>query len=132
MKIYHNPRCSKSRQALAILTEGGAEVDIVAYLQAGLDEAELVDLQAKLGLELRAMMRTGEAVYKELGLKEEVDEAKLRAAIIANPIFWNARWSYPTKQRSSVGRPNWPLNFCKWTIFRLIFRYVSSSTITWR
>ena len=87
LKIYHNPRCSKSRQALAILTEGGAEVDIVAYLQAGLDEAELVDLQAKLGLELRAMMRTGEAVYKELGLKEEVDEAKLRAAIIANPIL---------------------------------------------
>lgn len=87
LKIYHNPRCSKSRQALAILTEGGAEVDIVAYLQAGLDEAELIDLQSKLGLELRAMMRTGEAVYKELGLKEEVDEAKLRAAIIANPIL---------------------------------------------
>lgn len=87
LKIYHNPRCSKSRQALAILTEGGAEVDIVAYLQAGLDEAELIDLQSKLGLELRAMMRTGEAAYKELGLKEEVDEAKLRAAIIANPIL---------------------------------------------
>lgn len=87
LKIYHNPRCSKSRQALAILTEGGAEVDIVAYLQAGLDEAELIDLQSKLGLELRAMMRTGEVVYKELGLKEEVDEAKLRAAIIANPIL---------------------------------------------
>lgn len=87
LKIYHNPRCSKSRQALAILTEGGAEVDIVAYLQAGLDEAELIDLQSKLGLELRAMMRTGEAVYKELGLKEEVDETKLRAAIIANPIL---------------------------------------------
>lgn len=87
LKIYHNPRCSKSRQALAILTEGGAEVDVVAYLQAGLDEAELIDLQAKLGLELRAMMRTGEAVYKELGLKEEADEAKLRAAIIANPIL---------------------------------------------
>lgn len=87
LKIYHNPRCSKSRQALAILTEGGTEIDIVAYLQAGLNEAELIDLQAKLGLELRAMMRTGEAVYKELGLKEEVDEAKLRTAMISNPIL---------------------------------------------
>ena len=87
LKIYHNPRCSKSRQALAILTDAGADVDIVEYLQTGLREAELVDLQAKAGLELRAMMRTGEAVYKELGLKDEADEAKLRAAMVANPIL---------------------------------------------
>lgn len=87
LKIYHNPRCSKSRQALAILTDGGADFDIVDYLQTGFGEDELVDLQAKAGLELRAMMRTGEAVYKELGLKSEGDEAKLRAAIVANPIL---------------------------------------------
>ena len=87
LKIYHNPRCSKSRQALAILTEGGADFDIVEYLQTGLAAAELVDLQAKAGLELRAMMRTGEAVYKELALKDEADEAKLRAAMVANPIL---------------------------------------------
>ena len=87
LKIYHNPRCSKSRQALAILTDGGADFDIVEYLQTGLGEDELVDLQAKAGLELRAMMRTGEAIYKEMGLKSEADEAKLRAAIIANPIL---------------------------------------------
>ena len=56
-------------------------------MQIGLAAAELVDLQAKVGLELRAMMRTGEAVYKELGLKDEADEVKLRAAMVANPIL---------------------------------------------
>ena len=87
LKIYHNPRCSKSRQALAILTDGGADFDIVEYLQIGLDPDELADLQAKTGLDVRAMMRTGEAVYKELGLKEQADEATLRAAMVANPIL---------------------------------------------
>lgn len=87
LKIYHNPRCSKSRQALAILTEGGAEFEIVEYLQTGLTADELTALQAKTALELRAMMRTGESVYKELGLKNEADEEKLRAAMVANPIL---------------------------------------------
>lgn len=87
LKIYHNPRCSKSRQALAILTEGGADFDIVEYLQTGLTADELTALQAKAGLELRAMMRTGESVYKELGLKTEIDEAALRTAMVAHPIL---------------------------------------------
>lgn len=87
LKIYHNPRCSKSRQALAILTEAGADFEIVEYLQTGLSRDELRDLQAKSGLEARAMMRTGESVYKALDLKNETDEARLLAAMADNPIL---------------------------------------------
>lgn len=87
LKIYHNARCSKSRQALAILTDAAAEFDIVDYLQAGLSLDELRSLQAKSGLEARAMMRTGEAIYKQLDLKTQTDEAALLAAMVAHPIL---------------------------------------------
>ena len=85
--IYHNPRCSKSRQALAILTEGGAQIEMVEYLKHRLDAAALTALRDKMGVETRAMMRTGEAIYKELCLKDETDEAKLIAAMAAHPIL---------------------------------------------
>mgnify|MGYP000412444501 FL=1 len=85
--IYHNPRCSKSRQALAILTDGGANPEVVEYLNAPLDGASLVALRDKLGLETLAMMRTGEAIYKELNLKQETDDAKLVQAMAENPIL---------------------------------------------
>jgi len=85
--IYHNPRCSKSRQALAILTDGGANPEVVEYLNAPLDGASLVALRDKLGLETLAMMRTGEAIYKELNLKQETDDAKLVQAMVENPIL---------------------------------------------
>ncbi len=85
--IYHNPRCSKSRQALAILTDGGANPEVVEYLNAPLDAARLAELRDKMGLQTRAMMRTGEAIYKELNLKQETNEAKLVQAMAEHPIL---------------------------------------------
>ncbi len=85
--IFHNPRCSKSRAALAILTDGGAEVEIVEYLKSPLDATALSALRDKMGVETRAMMRTGEAIYKEQALADETDEAKLIAAMAAHPIL---------------------------------------------
>lgn len=87
LKIYHNPRCSKSRQAVALLTEAGVEFDIIEYLKTGLSVGELEDLLAKSGGDVRAIMRTGEAVYKELGLKDEHDAAALLKAMAENPIL---------------------------------------------
>ncbi len=87
LKIYHNPRCSKSRQALAILTEAGADFDMVEYLKTGLEVAELEDLLARSEGDARAIMRTGEAVYKELRLKDENDETALIKAMVDNPIL---------------------------------------------
>ena len=64
IKIYHNPRCSKSRQALALLRENGIEPEIVEYLNAPPSEADLDALLDKLGLEPEALMRKGEDEYK--------------------------------------------------------------------
>lgn len=87
LKIYHNPRCSKARQALAILSEGGVDFEIVEYLKTGLTVATLADLLAKSGGDIAAMMRRGEAVYKQLGLNDVSDEAALLQAMAAHPIL---------------------------------------------
>lgn len=67
--LYHNPRCSKSRAALALLEEKGVAADVVKYLDTAPDLATLQDMFAKLGIEsVRGMMRTKDDLYKELGL----------------------------------------------------------------
>lgn len=65
MKIYHNPRCSKSRQTLAIIQENGAEVEIVEYLKDIPSADELKDVLNKLGMKPEDILRKGEADYKE-------------------------------------------------------------------
>lgn len=86
--IYHNPRCSKSRQTLQLLREKGVEPEVALYLESPPDAAAIRGLIAKLGLaSAREMMRTKEAVYKELGLKDVDDEAALIAAMAEYPIL---------------------------------------------
>jgi arsenate reductase len=63
-RIYHNPRCSKSRAALALLTERGVDFDVVDYLAAPPSRATLHDLQRKLGAPALAMVRTGEPEFR--------------------------------------------------------------------
>ncbi|MEC8062658.1 MAG: arsenate reductase (glutaredoxin), partial [Pseudomonadota bacterium] len=64
--IYHNPRCSKSRQTLALLQEHGVTPTVVEYLKTPPDAATLGDILAKLGCPPRQLMRVKEAVYREL------------------------------------------------------------------
>lgn len=86
--IYHNPRCSKSRAALAILEKKGVAPNVVRYLDTPLDAAALTALLAKLGLGARQAMRKNETIYKELGLGDpNMSEAELIAAIAAHPIL---------------------------------------------
>ena len=70
-KIYHNPRCSKSRNTLAILDEKGVNYDVIQYLDTPPNKAELKELLIELGIPARELLRTGEAEYKELNLKNE-------------------------------------------------------------
>jgi arsenate reductase (glutaredoxin) len=86
--IYHNPRCSKSRQTLDLIRGHGVEPEIVEYLKETPTADELCGILKKLKLGPRDIMRTGEAVYKELGLGDPVlsDDALL-AAMAANPIL---------------------------------------------
>ncbi len=65
MKIYHNPRCTKSRQTLALLQEHGVQPTVVEYLKDGLTTAELSDIIAYLGISPLALVRTKEAIWKE-------------------------------------------------------------------
>jgi arsenate reductase len=83
--IWHNPRCSKSRNAVTLLEEQGVEADVVKYLDTPPNKDELIETLAMLGLSARALMRTIEDIYKALNLKDETDEDKLIEAMVANP-----------------------------------------------
>ena len=86
LTIYHNPRCSKSRQTLKLIEEAGVDVDIVLYLEDLLSENAISSLLQKLGFSsARQLIRRSETVYKELNLKAEQDEAKLISAMSAHP-----------------------------------------------
>ena len=84
--IYHNPRCSKSRQALELLENQGADIEVVRYIDDQLNNAELSELLQLLGMSARELMRKGEAVYKELNLDNpELSEAQLVQALADSP-----------------------------------------------
>jgi len=83
VKIYHNPRCSKSRQTLALLQENGVEPEIVEYLATPPSAAELKDVLAKLGLGPKDVLRAKEA--KEEGIDPALDGDALIEAIAQNP-----------------------------------------------
>ncbi|SLN25482.1 arsenate reductase (glutaredoxin) [Oceanibacterium hippocampi] len=103
--IYHNPRCSKSRETLALLQDRGIEPEIVEYLETPLDEAGLRDLIARLGISARDLLRTGEAEYKALGLADKsLDEATLVAAMAAHPKLMQ-RPVVTANGKAALGRP---------------------------
>jgi len=83
--IWHNPRCSKSRQTLALIEEQGSSVEIIKYLESTPGIEEIKDVLKKLGLSARELMRTKEAIYKELDLKNVEDESQLIQAMAENP-----------------------------------------------
>lgn len=104
MRLYHNPRCSKSRAALALLAERGLQPDVVLYLERGLTSAELHELQQKTGAaSLRELMRSGEDEYKTLGLAT-ADESALAAALVAHPRLLE-RPLLVVGERARIGRP---------------------------
>jgi arsenate reductase len=86
--IYHNPRCSKSRQALALLEEAGKAPNVVKYLDTPLDVPALDALCTRLGLEPHELMRTGEDAYAALGFKGRTPgRAEALEALAAHPIL---------------------------------------------
>lgn len=84
--IYHNPRCSKSRQTLTLLTERGIDPEIVKYLDTPPSHQELDSILRGLNMEPRQLMRTKEAEYKELGLDDDaLTRNQLIEAMITHP-----------------------------------------------
>lgn len=88
IKILHNPRCSKSRQTLALLKEKGVEPVVVQYLVDTPTAAELTEIVSLLRLTPRDLMRRKEAPYKELGLDDpSLTDEQLIAAMVAHPVL---------------------------------------------
>jgi arsenate reductase len=84
--LWHNPRCSKSRDSFKLLEEKGIEANVVKYLEDVPTKEELQAILAMLGMSsARELMRTKEAVYSELKLKDETSEEKLIEAMVENP-----------------------------------------------
>ncbi|GAB4115326.1 MAG: arsenate reductase (glutaredoxin) [Wenzhouxiangellaceae bacterium] len=84
--IYHNPRCSKSRAALNLLQEAGADIHIIPYLQRPPDVQQLQALQQLLGCAVRDLLRDGEPLYRELRLdRAELDDTQLLQTLAEHP-----------------------------------------------
>lgn len=104
-RIFHNPRCSKSRQTLQLLTDRGIEPEIVRYLDTPPTVAELADILTALDCEPRALMRTKEKEYRELGLDNpELSRDQLIAAMVATPKLIE-RPIVLANGKVAVGRP---------------------------
>ena len=83
--IWHNPRCSKSREALKLLQEEGIEPKIYKYLEEHPRKEEIKRVLEMIGAKPRDIMRTKEKIYKELGLKDVDDDEKLIEAMAEHP-----------------------------------------------
>jgi arsenate reductase len=103
--IYHNPRCSKSRQTLQLLREKGVEPDIVEYLKTPPDAPTLTAILDMLGLEPRELMRKKEAEYKQQGLDDpSLSRDALIAAMVAHPKLIE-RPIVVKGDKAALGRP---------------------------
>lgn len=88
--IYHNARCSNSRGALELLRSKGLDPVIVDYIKEPLNAAQLTALVARLGVPVRDVMRSKEAIYAELGLADPTrTDAELIAAMVTHPVLLN-------------------------------------------
>lgn len=103
--IYHNPRCSKSRQTLALLQENGVDVEIIEYLKTPPNEKQLAAILKKLGIKPVELLRKKENVFKELGLAKKLDDDHaLIKAMLANPVLIE-RPIVLANNKAAIGRP---------------------------
>lgn len=104
IEYWHNPRCSKSRQGLALLEERGAELTVRRYLEDKPDLETLTAVMRALGGGAIDMMRPGEARFRELGLSKTDPDAVLLQAMAENPILIE-RPLARIGDRAAIGRP---------------------------
>lgn len=104
--IYHNPRCSKSRQTLELLEKNGVQPEVIKYLDTPLTVEQLKVLFTQLGFSsVREMMRTKEADYKEANLGDaSVSDEDLFSAMAANPKLFE-RPVVVANNKAKIGRP---------------------------
>jgi len=105
ISIYHNPKCSKSRQALELLKKKGYDPEVVEYLKTPPDAATLKQILKKLGIGPRDVLRTKEAEYRELGLDNpDLSDEQIIEAIIKTPKLLE-RPIVVRDNKAAIGRP---------------------------
>lgn len=85
--IWHNPRCSKSRQTLALLQDHGIEPEDVRYLETPPSKQQIKDILEKLGIPAIDLVRRGESAFKALALSKDSSEAELIDAMSKEPVL---------------------------------------------
>ncbi len=104
MKLYHNPRCSKSRQGLAILQKTNQKIEIIEYLKKPISETELKDILKKLNIDPIDLVRKNEVIWKESYKGKDLSNEQIIQAmmkypkLIERPIFINGN-------KAVIGRP---------------------------
>ena len=104
-RIYHNPRCSKSRQTLELLRGRGVEPEIVEYLKDPPDAATLLDLAGQLGLSVRDLLRTGESDYGDVRREVDAMEESALASWLSRHPRVIQRPIVVTAKGTRIGRP---------------------------
>lgn len=104
--IFHNPRCSKSRQTLQLLEEKNLQADIIEYLQAPPSRSTLEQILTHLKMEPRDLMRKNESVYKDLKLADpSLGRDELITAMLENPILIERPIVIVNDEKVALGRP---------------------------
>lgn len=104
LTIYHNPKCSKSRETLALLRARGVEPRVIEYLKTAPTAAELHSIVSKLGITAEQLVRKGEDIYKAKYAGKILTEAQWVDALIKNPILIE-RPIVVRGTRAVIGRP---------------------------
>lgn len=104
IKIYHNPRCTKSRQGLAIIENSGKEYDVVKYLDVIPSEKELAEIIKLLGFSPIELVRKNEKVWKENYKGKELSDSEIIKAMIENPKLIE-RPIIINNNKAVIGRP---------------------------
>jgi arsenate reductase len=104
IRIYHNPRCSKSREALALLRARGIDPEVVLYLEAPLDPAEICDLVKKLAVPAHDLVRTQEDAYAGANLNVASSTEEIAHALVKAPVLLQ-RPLVVRGERAVIARP---------------------------
>jgi arsenate reductase (glutaredoxin) len=105
IKIYHNTRCSKSREACSILQEEGVDFETMEYLKTPPTEKEIISLLKMLGMKAEDIVRKGEPLYKEKFANKKLTEAQWVKALAKNPILIE-RPIIVKGNKAIIGRPS--------------------------
>ncbi len=105
LKIYHNPRCSKSRQTLELINDADTEVEVIEYLKTPPTEDELHDLITKLNLPIEYLIRKNEEVYKTEFKGKEFTEDEWIKILVENPVLIERPIVVNQDGEAILGRP---------------------------